>query len=95
MLLDNYGSDKLVRTALSDKLGTFSGPASIYNDRAGLIEPLTKHTNPEVSNWAVLEIGKLKQYGEQSQKIEESFMMPGRTPGHRWTLYDVEEEDEV
>ena len=90
MLLDNYGCDKLVRTALSDKLGSFSGPTSIYNDRAELIEPLTKHTNPDVSNWAVLEIGKLKLYGEQSQKIEESFMMPGRTPSHRWALNDVD-----
>ena len=90
MLLDNYGCDKLVRTALSDKLGSFSGPTSIYNDRAELIEPLTKHTNPDVSSWAVLEIGKLKLYGEQSQKIEESFMMPGRTPSHRWTLNDVD-----
>ncbi len=94
MLLDNYGSDKLVRIALSDKLGTFSGPTSIYNDRAKLIEPLTKHANTDVSNWAVLEIGKLKLYGEQSQKIEESIMMLGRTHSYRWTLNDVEEEDE-
>lgn len=28
MLIDNYGSDKMVRTALSDKLGTFSSPVT-------------------------------------------------------------------
>lgn len=85
-LLDNFGNDKMVRMALSDKLGSFAGPVSVYNDRAKLIEPLTKHQNTEVSTWAVLEIEKLKFSGEQSQKFEESLLLPGRLPSHRWTL---------
>lgn len=89
-LLDNYGSDKLVRTALSDKIGTFSGPDSVYGERAKLIEPLTKHSNPEVKNWAILEIENLKYYGSQSRKIVENFMIPNRLPSHRWTLNDKE-----
>lgn len=87
-LLDNFGSDKLVRTALSDKIGTFSGPDSVYGERAKLIEPLTKHSNPEVKNWAILEIEKLKYYGSQSRKMIENFMIPNRLPSHRWTLND-------
>lgn len=85
-LLDNYGSQKMVRTALSDKLGTFAGPASTYNDRASLIEPLTKHNNPDVNNWATLEIEHLKYYGRQTQKMEENFLLPGRLPSHQWAL---------
>ena len=92
LLMDNYGSDKLVRAALSDKLGSFSGPASTYDARAKLIEPLTKHKNPDVSSWATLEIGRLKYYGEQSQRWEDNLMLPGRLPGHQWTLNDDEDE---
>lgn len=93
MLIDNYGSDKMVRTALSDKLGSFSGPVSVYEDRAELIEPLTRHKNPDVSTWATLEIERLKYYGEQSRKMEESIMLPGRLPGYGWTLSDVNGDD--
>ena len=93
-IIDNYGSDKLVRAALSDKLGSFSGPSSTYYTRAELIEPLTKHNNPDVSMWASLEIGRLKHYAEQSQKIEENFMIPGRIPSHNWTL-DLDDEEVV
>ena len=85
-LLDNYGSQKMVRTALSDKLGTFAGPASTYNDRTSLIEPLTKHNNPDVNNWATLEIEHLKYYGRQTQKMEENFLLPDRLPSHQWAL---------
>ncbi|MBQ9586661.1 MAG: hypothetical protein IJR26_02185 [Bacteroidales bacterium] len=92
LLMDNYGSDKLVRAALSDKLGSFSGPTSTYDARAKLIEPLTKHKNPDVSNWATLEIDRLRYYGEQSQRWEDNLMLPGRLPGHQWTLNDDEDE---
>ena len=92
-IIDNYGSDKLVRAALSDKLGSFSGPSSTYYTRAELIEPLTKHNNPEVSTWASLEIGRLKHYAEQSQKIEDNFMLPGRQPSYQWTLNDLEKDE--
>ena len=92
-MIDNYGSDKLVRAALSDKLGSFSGPSSTYYTRAELIEPLTKHNNPEVSTWASLEIGRLKHYAEQSQKIEDNFMLPGRQPSYQWTLNDLEKDE--
>ncbi len=92
MLIDNYGSDKLLRTALSDKLGTFSTPVT-HEDRAELIVPLTKHKNPDVSTWATLEIERLKYYGEQSRKMEENFTLPGRLPGHSWTLNDEEGEE--
>lgn len=87
MLIDNYGSDKMLRTALSDKLGTFSTPVT-HEDRAELIIPLTKHKNPDVSTWATLEIERLKYYGVQSRKMEENFMLPGRLLGHGWTLKD-------
>lgn len=92
ILIDNYGSDKLVRAALSDKLGSFSGPASTYEARAKLIEPLTKHKNPDVSSWAILEIGRLKYYEEQSQRWEDNLMIPGRLPGYQWTLNDEDDE---
>ena len=92
-IIDNYGSDKLVRAALSDKLGSFSGPSSTYFTRAELIEPLTKHNNPDVSTWATLEIGRLKHYAEQSQKIEDNFMLPGRLPSYQWTLNDLDKDE--
>lgn len=92
-IIDNYGSDKLVRAALSDKLGSFSGSFSTYYTRAELIEPLTKHYNPDVSTWASLEIGRLKHYAEQSQKIEDNFMLPGRLPNYQWTLNDLEKNE--
>lgn len=92
MLLDNYGSDKMVRTALSDKLGTFSSPVT-HEDRAELIIPLTKHKNPDVSTWATLEIERLKYYGEQSWKMEENFKLSGRLPGFGWTLNDEDVEE--
>ena len=92
-IIDNYGSDKLVRAALSDKLGSFSGPSSTYYTRAELIEPLTKHNNPDVSTWASLEIGSLKHYAEQSQKIEDNFMLPGRLPSYQWTLDDLKKDE--
>lgn len=91
-LIDNYGSDKMVRTALSDKLGTFAGPVSIYDSRAKLIEPLTKHQNPDVSSWAVLEIKHLQNCREQTRKIEENFMLPGRLPNNNWTLNDEDKD---
>lgn len=94
MLLDHYGSDNRVRTALSDKLGTFSGPSSTYFTRAELIDPLTKHKNPDVSAWATIEVGRLKYYGEQDQKIEDSFLIPGRKPSFNWTLNYSGDEDE-
>lgn len=90
-LLDNYGSQKLVRTALSDKLGTFSGPTTTYDDRAKLIEPLKNHKNPDVCTWAGLEIDKLKISKEQFQKAEDSILLPGRLPEHQWTLIDDDE----
>lgn len=93
MLLDSYGSQKMVRMALSDKLGSFAGPVSTYDDRAKLIEPLKSHKNLDVSTWAELEIARLKQTGEQTRKIEENFMIPGRLPSHRWTLKDEEDEE--
>lgn len=92
MLIDNYGSDKMVRTALSDKLGTFSSPVT-HEDRAELIVPLLKHKNPDVSTWATLEIERLKYYGKQSRKMEENYMLSGRLPGHGWTLNDEEGKD--
>lgn len=88
MLIDNYGSDKKVLGALSNKLGTFSGPVSIYESRVQMIEPLKTHANPDVRTWAELEIQHLKYAQEQSQKIEENFMIPGRIPSHNWTLID-------
>lgn len=94
LLIDKYGSDKKVLTALSDKLGTFSGPVSVYESRAKMIEPLTIHKNPDVSVWAELEIKHLKYCQEQSQKIEENFMIPGRIPSHNWTL-DLDDEEVV
>lgn len=94
MLLDNYGSDNRVRTALSDKLGTFSGPSSTYFTRAELIDPLTKHKNPDVSTWATIEVGRLKYYGEQDKKIEDSLLIPGRLPHYNWTLNYSGDEDE-
>ena len=90
MLLDNYGSDKMVRMALSDKLGTFSGPESIYSERAKLLEPLTSHSNPEVKTWAILEKEKLQYYANQSRKMVENFMISNRIPNHNWTLIDDE-----
>lgn len=90
MLLDNYGSDRMVRTALSDKLGSFAGPTSMYEVRAAMIEPLKAHKNPDVSNWATLEIERLKRSEEQSQKWEESIMMQGRRPSNQWTLDEEE-----
>lgn len=94
LLIDKYGSDKMVLTALSDKLGSFSGPVSIYEGRAKMIEPLTKHKNPDVSTWAELEIKHLKYCQGQSQKIEENFMIPGRIPSHNWTL-NLDDEEAV
>lgn len=91
LLIDNYGNDKMVRTALSNKLGTFSGPISLYDSRARLIEPLTKHQNRDVSSWAELEIRYLQNCKDQTRKIEESIMLPGRLPSDNWTLnYGVE-----
>lgn len=86
LLIDKYGSDKKVLSVLSDKLGSFSGPISVYESRAQMIEPLTKHKNPDVSTWAELEIKHLKYCQEQNQKIEENIMIPGRIPSHKWTL---------
>lgn len=94
LLIDKYGSDKKVLSALSDKLGSFSGPVSIYEGRAKMIEPLTKHKNPDVSTWAELEIKHLKYCQEQSQKIEENFMILGRIPSHNWTL-NLDDEEAV
>lgn len=91
-LIDKYGSDKMVLTALSDKHGTFSGPVSIYERIAKMIESLTKHKNPDVSTWAELEIKHLNYCQEQSQKIEENFMIHGRIPSHNWTLVLDDEE---
>lgn len=61
--------------------------------KAELIIPLTKHKNPDVSTWATLEIERLKYYGKQSQRMEENSMLPGRLPGHGWTLNDEEGEN--
>lgn len=91
MLIENYGSDKMVRTALSDKLGTFAGPVTIYDSRVKLIEPLTKHQNRDVSSWAELEIKHLQNCRDRSKKFEESIMLPGRLPNSNWTLIDEEE----
>lgn len=90
-LIDDYGSDKMVRTALSDKLGTFAGPVTIYDSRVKLIEPLTKHQNRDVSSWAELEIRHLQNCRDRSKKFEESIMLPGRLPSSNWTLNDEEE----
>ncbi|UKK67604.1 hypothetical protein L6466_13195 [Prevotella communis] len=90
-LIDDYGSDKMVRTALSDKLGTFAGPVTIYDSRVKLIEPLTKHQNRDVSSWAELEIRHLQNCRDRSKKFEESIMLPGRLPNSNWTLNDEEE----
>lgn len=90
-LIDDYGSDKMVRTALSDKLGTFAGPVTIYDSRVKLIEPLTKHQNRDVSSWAELEIKHLQNCRDRSKKFEESIMLPGRLPSNDWTLNDEEE----
>ena len=93
MLLDNYGSDKMVRIALSDKLGTFSGPESVYSERAKLLDPLTRHSNPEVKTWAILEKEKLQYYANQSRKMVENLMIPNRIPNHNWTLIEDEESE--